>query len=141
MDKNTAILLTNLHELANAKSSWYEGELSDYSSETMLVTMSANADTLMDIWNNAVGIKLGSDPTLAYMSADQLFNYAVLNNLLITDAKQVYEKYGFSESQFMSGSDWTVKIVWDIGSYQMKLICYKGLMYSKDINVYDLVGA
>jgi len=70
----------------------------------------------MDLWNNSVGIELGSREDLRHMSVRDLFDYAIANNMLILDPYEVDNRFGISED-FFGGRNWTVMVAWNVLGY------------------------
>jgi len=88
------------------------GAISGINMNYMMVAASLNRATLMDLWNNSVGQNLAGVSIFSDKSADEMFAYAMNNNLLITSLDDVHTKYGFDTSYL--SSDGTVNVLWNI---------------------------
>ena len=87
------------------------------------IRLRMNRDTLMDLWNNRVGIELAARSDFAHKTYDELFLYALANNMLITNAYQVNERFGLHEDLFNYSNGWMAWAYWDITGFTMALWC------------------
>jgi len=62
-----------------------------------MITANFDLDTLMDLWNNGIGIQLGQQNWNISSSTDA-FEYAYMNNLLILDTSYVLFRFQIDES-------------------------------------------
>ena len=116
-NNSAAKYTTNAYEMAEMQEkNWLDGKL-DANAKT--VTGKMNQPMLMDLWNNAVARTLKSGTykgvNLKDYSSDQLWEFALKNNLLITDASKVYEFLGVKD-YITNPTEWTVDVSWDIES-------------------------
>ncbi len=77
-----------------------------------IVYAKMNQPTLMDLWNNYTGRVLSEKTGLQGM---ELFEYAIENGYLITDATEVYSKLGV-ENYITDSNAWTVYVKWDMNA-------------------------
>lgn len=94
-----------------------------------VVCTKMNQATVMDLWNNEVGRSLAG--TMADSTEAQMFDYAMDNNLLITDATQVYEKLGLKD--YINTEDWTITVTWNMATG--KLTVSKPGLEDKEIEI------
>jgi len=122
LGERDAIIATNMHEINAFKDGWYISGMDTCEQRAQgFILTKMNKDTLMDIWNNRVGIELGQNQLFKSYSDEDLFKYARDNDMLILSPADVDRKYGFDDSYF-SGEDWTVIVLWDYYGYKMTIM-------------------
>ena len=107
-----AITISNIH----AQEALKAGEwITNMDGNIMATKM--NQPTLMDLWNNYTGAVLANEQKELEYNA--LFEYALNNSLLFTDATTVYEELGITA--YIHGEDWTVNVTWDVAARTITL--------------------
>ena len=107
-----AITISNIHEQEALKT---EGWITNESSSVIVTKM--NQPTLMDLWNNYTGAVLAN--VKKELDYNELFEYAINNNMLFTDATSVYEKLGITA--YINEADWTVNVTWYVSARTITL--------------------
>ncbi len=85
----------------------------DYMDDKTVIRGKMNQENFMDLWNNQVGRELANNKDFADKSTEELFNFAIDNNLLITDANKVYEFLGITDYASKDLS-YSVDVEWNL---------------------------
>ncbi|MBR5236914.1 MAG: hypothetical protein IKW06_06065 [Clostridia bacterium] len=80
-----------------------------------------NQAMLMDLWNNQVGRELANNKDFKDMSYKQLFDMAVKEDYLITNASLVYDKLGIT-GFIIKDNDWAVNVEWNMDTGNITFI-------------------
>ena len=130
MSVSDAIIISNVHEIANLRNHWIT-RTPDATSPLFIGEI--NSDNLMDLWNNWIGIMLGSDDNLAHKSINQLFEYAMNRDMLILSGQDVSSRLGISDD-YRSMPYWTVLVMWNVLGYNMTIVGRDSLMENINLN-------
>ena len=87
----------------------------NYMKDNTIIKGKMNQENFMDLWNNQVGRELANNKAFADKSTEELFNFAIDNKLLITDANKVYEFLGITEYA-SNDSSYSVDVEWNLAN-------------------------
>lgn len=108
--------ITNRHEYENMRDyNWLDSDCGefDHLKNNTIIKGKMNQESFMDLWNNQVGRELAHNKDFQDKTEEELFKYAIENNLLITDANSVYEFLGIDEYR-LPGKEYTVPVEWNL---------------------------
>ena len=108
-----ARFITNLHEyMAMEDYGWLDDSTRFTTYNSPWVYGRMNQEMFMDLWNNQVGRELANNSDFSHMNGDELFEMALQNGWLVTDASNTFEFLGISDciSDF---NDYTVDVAWN----------------------------
>ena len=108
--------ITNNHEYDFMKEKgWISKDSEDfnYLKDNTKIRGRMNQENFMDLWNNQVGRELANNKEFKNMSEEELFDFAINNKLLITDANTVYDFLGITD-YIVDLSTYTVDVEWDL---------------------------
>ena len=115
-----ALFVTNRNELMTLAG---DGNVISYDLRTGVATVRMTNAVLQDVWNDAAGRNLASDPRFQNYTSSELFNYALENNMLIQDAfidlnnpldNSAIEVIG--ARSFVQEGDWRIDIHWNLNN-------------------------
>ena len=89
-----------------------------FSNNRRVISGRFDVDTLMDLWNNSVGIEMGACPDQQDRSSYEAFWYAQENGWLIDDIRYAPERLGIVPYGGING---TVTGVWDLNANSIQL--------------------
>ena len=110
-----AKVLANNHELKGVMDlNWVDNSTKFQTAGSVRTYTKMNQAVLMDLWNNQVGRELANNVDFKDKSYNELWEYAVQNNLIIQNAEDVYKFLGIES--YINTDDWTVDVGWDMDS-------------------------
>lgn len=108
--------ITNRHEYESMlEKQWIAQDSGgfDYLKDNAIIKGKMNQENFMDLWNNQVGRELANNKDFAHMTIEELFQFAIDYNLLITDAVNTYEFLGITD-YITDPASYTVDTEWDL---------------------------
>ena len=108
--------ITNRHEYeVMLEKQWIAQDSSgfDYLKDNTVIKSKMNQENFMDLWNNQVGRELANNKDFAHMTIEELFQFAIDYNLLITDATNAYNFLGITD-YITDPASYTVDTEWDL---------------------------
>ena len=103
-----AQIVGNIHEIAYLR----EKNLIIEETGSFIVTYMYQ-DTVMDLRNNAIGRNLTLNNALEDYTYDELFEYALEKNILITDANSAFDYFGITDCANELNQ---IQVMWDVES-------------------------
>ena len=106
----------NRHEYeAMLKKNWLDKNNSEfnYLNDNTIIHGKMNQENFMDLWNNQVGRELANNKEFAEFSEEELFEYAIEKDWIITDANKVYDFLGIKD-YITNPKEYTVDTEWDL---------------------------